>query len=61
MTFMAVKSYILKLLVLRKSATFLFVALFSLSLTENVAAAALHMPPGFSFAALHMPPGFGGK
>lgn len=58
---MNVKSYILKLLVLPKSATFLFVALIALSQTENIAAHALHMPPGFSFAALYMPPGFGGK
>ena len=58
---MAVKSYILKLLVLPKSATFLFAFLITLAQSENVAAHALHIPPGFSFSALVIPPGFGSK
>lgn len=53
------KSHILKLLVLSKSATFLSVALFFTSLTsaQTVNTKALHFPPGMSFAAAVFPPG----
>jgi hypothetical protein len=53
------KSHILKLLVLSKSATFLCGAMFFTSLTsaQTVNTKALHFPPGMSFAAEIFPPG----
>lgn len=57
---MACKSNISKLLILSKSATFLFVFLVTMFDIKagSVATAALHIPPGFNISALHIPPGF---
>ena len=58
---MDVKSYILKLLVLPKSATFVFVALFlnSFAQAENVTDRASFVKPSFPVAAAVFPPGIG--